>query len=43
MIGEYNTSMHIGHLEFRSFDGVPPNTHPLTLVELRRMIEVEFY
>lgn len=42
-IGEYNIIMHIGHIEFRSFDGFPANAHLLTLEELRMMIETEFY
>jgi hypothetical protein len=42
-IGEYNTIIHIGHLEFRSFDGVPPNVDLITLDALRVMIETEFY
>jgi len=42
-IGEYNTIMHIGHLEFRSCDSVPASAHLLSLDELRTMIETEFY
>jgi hypothetical protein len=42
-IGEYNTIMHIGHLEFRALDRAPANAHLITLEELRSMIEKEFY
>jgi hypothetical protein len=42
-IGEFNTMMHVGAIEFNSPERAPANAHLLTLKELRELIEREFY
>lgn len=42
-IGEYNTMMHLGGIQFAALEDAPPNADMLTPDELRQLIERKFY
>lgn len=42
-IGEYNTMMHVGGIEFGAPEHAPRNARLISLEDLRKLIEREFY